>query len=226
MAIKGLVFDFDGLILDTEMPVFRSWQEIYRSYNLDLPLEEYAKCIGSSNQIFDPLTHLAKKLPFEIDGLKLKQIQQQRELQLLADEAILPGVESILQEAWKIGLPCAIASSSDRHWVIWNLERIGLKQFFPVIVTADEVERVKPHPDLFLRALDGLKILAKEAIGFEDSPNGINAAKQAGIWIVGIPNQLTRQLDISHADLVYNSMTDVKLTELLRISERSQPSKA
>ncbi len=72
----------------------------------------------------------------------------------------------------------------------------------------------------------GLNIQPNEAIGFEDSPNGISAAKQASIWIVGIPNQLTRQLDLSQADLVYNSMTDVKLTELLRISERSQPSHA
>ena len=218
--IKGLIFDFDGLILDTEIPAFRSWQEIYRSFNLDLDLEEYAQCIGSSNVRFDPLKHLAQQLSCELDGKKIKQIQQDRELHLLADQAILPGVEALLSEAHARSMPCAIASSSDRHWVEWNLERLALKHNFSAIVTADEVERLKPHPDLFITALTCLQLRANEVIGFEDSPNGISAAKSAGIFIIGIPNQLTRQLDLSMADLVYNSMAEISLSELLEKTER------
>jgi HAD superfamily hydrolase (TIGR01509 family) len=221
MTIKGLIFDFDGLILDTELPVYQSWQEIYQSYGLNLPFDEYAKCIGSTNVIFDPLLHLAQQLPFEIDRKTLHQKQQERELQLLAGQAILPGVEKFLSEAKKLSLPCAIASSSDRHWIEWNLERIGVKPYFSVIVTADEVKHVKPHPDLFLEALAGLQLKPKEVIGFEDSLNGIMAAKSAGIWIIGIPNPLTRQLDLSSADRVYNSMADIDLAELLALAERS-----
>jgi HAD superfamily hydrolase (TIGR01509 family) len=221
MTVKGLIFDFDGLILDTELPVYQSWQEIYRSYGLNLPFEEYAKCIGSTNIIFDPLAHLARQLAFEIDGRILRQRQQERELQLLAGQAILPGVEKILSEAKKRSLPCAIASSSDRHWIEWNLERIGLKPYFSVVITADEVKHVKPHPDLFLEALAGLHRKPEEVIGFEDSPNGIAAAKSAGIWIIGIPNPLTRQLDLSRADRVYNSMADIDLPQLLALAERS-----
>ncbi len=220
MTIKGLIFDFDGLILDTEIPVYRSWQEIYQSYNLDLPLKEYAQCIGSSNIRFNPLEHLARQLHQEIDVKKIGKIQQERELQLLADQTTLPGVEEMLSEAHARSMPCAIASSSDRHWVEWNLERLSLKHHFSAIITADEVEQVKPHPDLFIAALASLQLQANEAIGFEDSPNGISAARSAGILIIGIPNQLTRQLDLSKADLVYNSMAEVSLSELLEIAGR------
>jgi HAD superfamily hydrolase (TIGR01509 family) len=220
MIIKGLIFDFDGLILDTEIPVYLSWQEIYQAHGVQLPLQDYARCIGSSKERFDPLVHLSQQLSTPIDPDRLAKFQQERELQLLADQVILPGVEQLLKTAKTKGLPCAIASSSDRKWVKWNLERMGLLQYFPVILTADEVKKVKPHPDLFLAALQDMHITPDQAIGFEDSPNGIAAAKAAGIRIIAIPNQLTRQLDLSQADRVYNSMADINFDELLEHPDR------
>ncbi len=220
MIIKGLIFDFDGLILDTEMPVYLSWQEIYKAHGVELPLLEYARCIGSSKERFDPIVHLAQLLAAPIDAQQLVKLQQERELQLLADQVILPGIERILFEAKTRGIPCAVASSSDRKWVEWNLERIGLMRFFPVIITADEVGNVKPHPDLFLAALQTMHIAPDEAVGFEDSPNGITAAKAAGMRIIAIPNQLTSQLDLSQADRVYNSMAEIDIDELLEHPDR------
>jgi beta-phosphoglucomutase-like phosphatase (HAD superfamily) len=96
-----------------------------------------------------------------------------------------------------------------------HLTRLNLIERFAVIKTADDVERTKPDPALFLAALDDLGVQANEAIVFEDSPNGVLAAKRAGIYVVAIPNPLTAQLNMVSADMQLKSLADLPLRELL-----------
>lgn len=216
MTIKGIIFDFDGLILDTEIPEYQAWQEIYAQHNRRLKLEEYARCLGSSNAAFDPLSHLQTLVETPLDLAAVLSEQRQRSNAATLRQPILPGIVDYLQSAGQLGIKKAVASSSSLDWVGGHINRLGLSAYFDCIRTSEDVEHVKPAPDLYLHALGCLNINADEAIVFEDSPNGITAARRAGIFCVAVPNALSSQLDTSHADLQVASLSDLPLTELIQ----------
>ncbi|NPV77138.1 MAG: HAD family hydrolase [Anaerolineae bacterium] len=215
MAIKGLIFDFDGTILDTEYPEFLVWQEIFKSYNTDLHLKEWAKTLGTTYKEFDPIHHLEQRTGRSIDAEEIFNHRNDKVLQIILQQPLLPGVMSYLTEAQNKGLSLGIASSSGRQWVQGHLERLGLTSFFDAIVTANDVRYVKPEPDLFLLVLNKMGLRPNEAIVLEDSPNGIKAAHQAGLRCVAIPNEISRHLDLSQADMIINSLEEIPLERLI-----------
>lgn len=217
MLLKGLIFDFDGLILDTEMPKYQAWKEIFQDFGLQLVLDDYAKCIGSSNQVFDPLDVLTNSLKHSVNTREIHCHYQQRELELLEKESVLPGIRELIIEAKNSNLALAIASSSDRSWVVNHLSRLGLLQYFDVVLTEDDVQEVKPHPELFSSALACLHLRPDQVMALEDSPNGMIAAKAAGLFVIGVPNAITSQLDISISDHMYSSLQNVHLQDLNHI---------
>jgi HAD superfamily hydrolase (TIGR01509 family) len=214
--IRALILDFDGLILDTEGPAFQSWAEIYEGYGVTLPLSKWAAAIGASLEAFDPHEYLESQLDRTLDREALQARQRARESELIDAESILPGVGEYVAEAKRLGLKLGLASSSDCEWVHRHLGRLGLRDQFDCIKCADDVERLKPHPDLYRAVLDELGLRGDEAIALEDSPNGITAAQAAGIFCVVVPNPLTRRLCTSDADLRTDSLGDLPLLELLR----------
>ncbi len=218
MMIKALIFDFDGLILDTETPDLHAWQNIYAEYGIQFPVESWGQIIGgmgASN--FDAAIHLQSLLSQPLD-LKALQVQQnQISHSLVEQQTVLPGVMDYLREAKQLGLKLAIASSSPHSWVDSHAQRLGVFDYFDKVICADDVPpgRTKPNPDLFLAALDRLQIQQNEAIVFEDSPNGVRAARSAGIYAVAVPNQVTSLLLIENANLTLRSLADISLSELL-----------
>jgi HAD superfamily hydrolase (TIGR01509 family) len=218
MKIKALLFDFDGLILDTETTEFRVWQSIYREYGQEMLPETWGQVIGGygiSN--FDGAIHLAELVG---DGVKAQELDARYRSEsdaLILQQPVLPGVVDYLNDARRLGLRLAIASSSAHNWVDTHLARLELADRFDVIICRDDVPpgRTKPHPDLFLKALDALNVQADEAIVFEDSPNGVNAARAAGIFVVAIPNPVTTLLNIESPDLSLSSLADMPLQDLL-----------
>ncbi|MDX9975686.1 MAG: HAD-IA family hydrolase, partial [FCB group bacterium] len=170
MVIRALIFDFDGLILDTEGPDFQSWQEAYQEHGCELSLDVWAHCIGVPAKVFDPAAHLATQANAELDPETLRLQRRQRFYQLLETQTPLPGVEDYLRDAARLGLGIAIASSATRDWIIPHLERHGLIDYFQIIRSSEDVARAKPHPDLFLAAAEALGVAPNEAIAFEDSP--------------------------------------------------------
>jgi HAD superfamily hydrolase (TIGR01509 family) len=221
MVIKGLIFDFDGLILDTESPRYTAWCEIYQHFNLQFELSNYAKTLGSSNEYFDPLTDLAKKLGPVFDSHFWNKYHSQREMELLIHEPLMPGVLEYFIQAKKRQLKMAIASSSDRLWVISHLTRFKLLEYFLAVETAENVAKVKPSPDLYQKALSDLQLEPNEAIVFEDAPHGIASAKKAGCFCVAVPNPLSSQLDLSEADFVMDSFQQIPLSALLERIENN-----
>jgi HAD superfamily hydrolase (TIGR01509 family) len=215
MSIKALIFDFDGLILETETPIFQSWQELYHAYGCEIPMETWAKIIGAAEYDFDPFDELERQLGRSVDRQAEAPVRRQRELDLILSQPVLPGVRETLQAAHRRGLPCAVASSSSCDWVEGHLKRLGMYDDFVFIKTIEDVARSKPAPDLFLAALNDLQVHPQEAIVFEDSPNGILAAKRAGIFCVTVPNGLTAGLSLDLADMRLNSLADLPLDELL-----------
>ena len=214
--IRGLIFDFDGLILDTESTVYQSWLELYQEYGQDLPFEEWGHIIGiSPDEHFDPLERLEILLGHNLDSQEVCARRHQREMELVVEQPVLPGVEEYLTKARELNLKLGIASSSAWDWVGGNLERLDLLRYFDVVHTSDDVERAKPDPALYRLALASLDLMADEAFVLEDSPNGVTAAQRAGLFCVVVPNPLTRLLSVDHAELRLNSLGDISLESLV-----------
>lgn len=228
LTIQALIFDFDGLILDTEEPIFRSWQELYQSYHLNLRFESWADTIGRSEEEapFDPKLDLDERLGHSLDWASISPRRRQRELELINMQPVLPGVEDYLISAKGLHLKIGLASSSDIQWVAGHLERLGLLQYFDCLRTSDDVPYTKPAPDLFLATLKCLNVRPQEALVFEDSPNGILASRLAGIFCVAVPNRLTRHLNLSQANMRLDALSDLPLAELLRRVEKENTTQA
>ena len=212
--MKLIVFDFDGLILDTEVPVYDAWQELYVEHGQALPLERWAECIGTADT-FDPCADLAERVGRALDAQALRRRHRARTDTLIAEQRVLPGVVDRLEEARVMGITLAVASSSDRAWVEGHLARLGLLDHFHTVRCAEDVPRVKPDPALYRAVLEATGVRAADAVALEDSPNGVLAAKRAGLACVAVPNALTAQLDLGGADLRLSSLADVSLTTLL-----------
>lgn len=217
--IRALILDFDGLILDTEMPLRLSWDEIYRDVGLSVPAAEWASFLGSAADPPAPYDLLERHLGRPVDREALRHRRQAREDQLLSQETLLPGVQSLLDEADDLGLRLSVASSSERAWVEGHLARFGLGGRFHAIVCAEDVRATKPAPDLYVEALHRLRVQPSEAIAFEDSAHGVRAAKAAGLFCVAVPNQVTRHLRLDDADLALSSLDERPLQELIRQAE-------
>jgi HAD superfamily hydrolase (TIGR01509 family) len=216
VKIRGLLFDFDGLLVDTESPSRLVWEELYREHGFDLPHELWAGNVGTLDEPFEPLSHLEELLGQNVDRPGLTERRRARELELVELEDLRPGVDDYLSEAEKRGLLTAIVSSSWRWWIDPILERLERFHSWDAIVAADgDVARAKPRPTLYLDALAALELGADEAIAFEDSPHGVTAAKAAGIYCVAVPNPITATLAFDEADLVLESFADLPLPELL-----------
>lgn len=216
--IKALIFDFDGLILDTETPEYQVWQTIYHEHGFELPHEEWGKIIGGYGAAnFDAAEHLSLLTQGRLEPVSLRDRHRSESAALYLTQPILPGVMDYIHGAKRLGLKLAIASSSPHSWVDMHTGRLGILHHFDKVICRDDVTpgRTKPHPDLFLLALDRLGVQKEEAIVFEDSPNGVKAAQSAGIFVVAVPNPITSLLTFESADLTLTSLADLSLSQLL-----------
>jgi len=214
-VIRAIVFDFDGLILDTEEPVYRSWLEVYEAHGERLPFERWVQIVGSTTTEFHPQRHLEERLGRPLSQEVLEGRIGRRTEMVLAQE-LLPGILQSIDDARGLGLKLGVASSSTRDWVSGHLERLGILGRFDCVRCRDDVNHAKPAPDLYLAVLDCLGVSPSDAVAIEDSPNGVMAAKQAGMRCVAIPNSITATLDLSQADVLLRSLSDLPLGDLLQ----------
>jgi HAD superfamily hydrolase (TIGR01509 family) len=220
--IRALVFDFDGMIVDTEGPEYLAWCEIFSAHARELPLLVWADCIGRADDWFDPLAYLEGLLGRPLERETLRARQRERALRLVHGQPLLPGVLAYVRDAQRLGFGLAIASSGSREWVTGHLQRLQLGDAWHCVRCREDVLRPKPEPDLYLAALEALGVAASQAIAFEDSPNGIRAAKRAGLRCVAVPHGLTGGLDLSEADLQLASLADKPLEELVLELDRQR----
>src|SRR5438034_9652031 len=211
---RAVIFDFDGLILDTEEPIYRSWLEVYEAHGEDLPFERWVQSVGSTTAGFHPQHHLEERLGKPLPQEVLDRRVGRRTEMILAN-AVLPGVLQYLDAARELGLKLGVASSSTGDWVRGHLARLGILDRFECLRCRDDVAHAKPEPDLYIAVLDCLGAPASDAIAIEDSPHGVAAAKRAGLRCVAVPNSITARLDLTEADVILSSLADVSLQQLL-----------
>lgn len=212
----ALLFDFDGLILDTETAAFVTVAEVYADHGLELCRDEWVAIIGTADHPhWTEMLAAALGRPLE-DPEALVRARQVRHDVRLDAEPLRPGVVELATAAAAAGVGVAIASSSPHDWVSGHLDRHGIAHLFPVRATRDDVgrERTKPHPDLFLLAAERLGVHPSECVVLEDSEPGIAAARAAGCRAVAVPAGMTAHLAFSDADLVVDSLSAVDLALL------------
>jgi HAD superfamily hydrolase (TIGR01509 family) len=214
-VIRALVFDFDGLILDTEVPIFTAWHEQFVAHGCQpVTIEEWAVEIGTIGGL-DMEALLVERATTKVDLVVAQEQRRARRDELLASETVRPGVHAWIRDAQLRGWPIAIASSSSRAWIDTHLGRLDIRDAFDVVVCAGDGFAAKPEPDTYLAACAALGVDPGDALAIEDSPHGIAAAKRAGLWCVAVPNAITAQLDTSHADVVLESLAAASIADVV-----------
>ena len=213
--ISAVIFDFDGVIIDTETPEYTTWQEIYRSYGVELERSLWQRIIGGKFHDFDVYAHLEDLAGVRIDWEDVGQRRRKLSLELVEASPLLPGVLDYITESRRLGLKLGVASSSSSAWVKGHLARRGLLKYFYSVRCADDVTQVKPDPELYLAVVEALETSPGNALAIEDSLNGVTAAKEAGLYCVAVPNPMTRDLPLDHADIRLADLSDVPLESLL-----------
>lgn len=214
-AVEAVIFDFDGVIVDTEWAIFQTWQELFLAHRVELELETYAQCVGSDHGTWDPKSHLEELCGYSLDWDAVLPEKHAASRRLMTGQGLMAGVEEWIDGAAALGLPLAVASSSSQEWVGGWLGKLGMRERFRSLSCRDDVERIKPAPDLFHHAASALGVDPAAVVVVEDSANGTAAAHAAGMRVVAVPNRVTAHQDFSLAWRRVESLADHALADVV-----------
>ena len=219
--LTAFLFDFDGLIVDTEVPTYQAWRETYAEHGVDLALDDWLPAVGSGSSVsgaFDAIAHLERLTGEVVDREAVIARRSRRKSELYARAPVLPGVRELLAAARERGLKTAIVTRNRDERVREQCRRVGLEHPWDAIVCANE-EPTRDKAELYRHALAVLQVDASEALAFEDSPAGVRAAKEAGVLCAAVPNDVTRGAPFDEADLVLPSLAEHSLDEILALAQ-------
>ena len=212
----AVLFDFDGTLWDSEKAVFRVFRNLFSEHGHELTLQTWSVAIGTVGG-FDPYEELGR---LHVDGLDLEAVRVSTEGRIreaASQVPLRPGVAAFLRQLDEARVRRALVSSDRSEWLVTHLERLGWPDGWSAMVCADgDATRAKPNPHLYLAALELLDVPASETFAIEDSPNGIRAAKAAGVRCVCVPNEATSGLDLSEADLLVPTFDGLSVEEVWR----------
>jgi HAD superfamily hydrolase (TIGR01509 family) len=213
-VIAALVFDFDGLLMDTETTLLDSWRHEWRRHGLELPVDGFFADHGGdvSEQRY---ADLARAVGPGFDRAASDARRQAYRASVHRTLDLAPGIREWFDEAAGLGLRLAVASSSPGHWVRGHLDRAGCLDRLDTLACGDEVAAHKPDPAVYRLALHRLGVDAGAALAFEDTPHGVAAAQAAGMRCVAVPNVFTPPARFTTADVLLTTATQITLTELL-----------
>jgi HAD superfamily hydrolase (TIGR01509 family) len=209
--IRALIFDFDGLILDTETALIDADGDVHGAHGVSFDKPLFTRSVGHADYSFDPWRGFGP----EADRARLEAERQAFIRKRNLSQAVLPGVVDLIDEGRQAGLGIGLASNSEHPHVEGHLARLGLLGRFSFIACREDVASPKPEPDLYRLVLGHFGIGGHEAIAFEDSHTGALAARRAGLWVVAVPNASTGHHDFASADLRVGSLADCRLGDLM-----------
>ncbi len=196
---KGIIFDFDGVLVDTEWAIYQSWVHLYASEGQEISIATYAPCLGAGYSHWDPAAHLEKLTGKKYDWEKETPARQAMLEADLERSGLMDGALELLDWCAEQGIGLTVASSSSRRWVQGWLEKLGIYDRFAGVFTRTDGYPVKPSPALFEAAQQCLGLEKADCLIIEDSENGTIAAQNAAIPCVAIPNRMTESSDFSRA---------------------------
>lgn len=214
----AVVFDFDGLVLDTEWITYTTVNEVFLAHGQELSVELWTGFIGTTDHPhWTDLLEAQLGEPFDRGTWRTWRVREGIERVRSLD--LLPGVGELMRSLHDSGVRLAVASSSSGDWVRGHLEHRELDHLLDAICSGDEVERTKPDPSLYELACERLGVPAARSVAIEDSLHGIASAKAAGLVAVAVPGHMTAHLDYSAADLVVASCEELSVRVLQALVE-------
>ncbi len=220
--LQAVLFDFDGVILDSETALYEAWQRVYEAHGAFLPLERWAANIGGYNyDVFDPLVYLSGQIGRVVDRDTINTARRACYLYHVHRQEAMPGVREAIATAKAQGLKLAVVSSSSRNWVHGHLKRLGLYNQFDAFACGDEAAQVKPDPELYHMGLERLGVSAERSFVVEDSPKGIAAARAASLYCVVVPNSVTSASPLKGYDKLLESLAAQPFEEIIAAVETS-----
>lgn len=210
---KGIIFDFDGVLVDTEWAIYQSWVHLYAREGQSISIATYSPCLGAGYSHWDPAAHLEELTGKKYDWDKEMPARQSMLEADLERMGLMDGALELLDWCAEQGIPLAVASSSSRRWVQGWLEKLSIYNRFAGVFTRTEGYPVKPAPDLFAAAQQCLGLPREDCLIVEDSENGTIAAQNAGIPCAAVPNRMTENCDFSRAAYLFASLRAL-LTEI------------
>jgi HAD superfamily hydrolase (TIGR01509 family) len=219
--VRALLFDFDGTMLETESSSYGSWRDLLAEHGFELTHDAWEGAVGTIAGV-DPVELLEAHLGAPVDRGALQDRQAQLHREMLTEEILRPGIQQIVDEARDRGLHTVIVTSARAPWVRHHLRRLGLDDHWEQIIAADgDPARAKPAPLLYREALALLDLPPAAAVAVEDSPNGVKAAKAAGLACLAFPNPITERMDLGEADAVVADLDGLGLDGLLALLGRT-----
>lgn len=206
---NAVIFDFDGLLVDTEYAIYSSWERVFATYGYPLPLEQFNQCLGSGYTHWNPGEYLEQLTGRSFDWDAINNRRQQEIVCDLEHAGLLPGAQELIHYLARTGIPMGVASSSSHRWVDDWLNRLGIITHFQTIVCRDDGLPVKPDPALFLKAAKDLGQQPSDCLVLEDSQNGTIAAYRAGMPVISVPNRVTMQADFSLSSAKISSLEEL-----------------
>lgn len=210
--LGAVVFDFDGLLVDTETPIYEATAAVFADLGHELAVLDWAAVIGlAGDEWFVPLRD---RLGLTLDWAEVDARQTARLAAAPIEADLQVGVLDLLDELDARGIPFGVASSSPRSWVAGHLDRLGVLARFATLATFDRTGVGKPAPDVYLLACADLGVDPSDAVALEDAAPGIAAARAAGVLVVAVPSTITRHTDLSAADHAVASLADLGVDDL------------
>ncbi|MFZ4679278.1 MAG: HAD family hydrolase [Flavobacterium sp.] len=217
--IKTVIFDMDGVIVDTEPVHHYAYNQHFKLLNIEVNPEMYASFTGNSTKnIFERL-----KIQFNLDEDVATLVETKRNLfndafDKKEDLYLLVGVEDLIKDLYDNGMQLILASSSATVTINRIFNRFGLHKYFTQIVSGEDFPKSKPHPAIFLKAAELANTPVENCIVIEDSTNGIMAAKSAGIYCIGYDSFHSKLQDYSLADVVITDFKELSYTKIKNLN--------
>jgi HAD superfamily hydrolase (TIGR01509 family) len=222
--LEAVVFDFDGLIIDSEWAIYEAAVAAFEVHGHELTVEAWSTIIGlgddEDERAWSTLMDVMEIEGFELATFSATYAEQPRDDR--DSLPLLPGVEVLVDSLIAAGIPIGVASSSSLGWLDRHLARLEIRPRFGAVIGSDLVGGIgKPAPDVYLRACADLGADPARAVAIEDSAHGVASAKAAGMVAVAVPSRITRYNDFDEADLVVSSVEDLTVTLLQELADRA-----
>ena len=211
MASRALIFDMDGVLVDSEPLHLLAYQTAFGEYGITYTEADNQEFLGRKDH--DCAQTIVNRFQLPVSASQLLHRKEAVLASLLKERSVArPGVEKILSGARALGIRLGVASMATTGAIDLVLETLGIRQYFQTLTSGDEIKNGKPAPDIFLLAARRLSASPADCLVIEDTINGIRAAKSAGMQCVAIPCQATRYQDHSEADLRLNSLSELDVS--------------
>lgn len=213
--MKAFIFDMDGVIIDSEPIHFEIDVETMKYFGVTIAPHELERFVGMTNPEMWSILKQEYSLPQSVSEIIEYQLKSKIEWIRSTDLASIEGIQELIFDLKKNNILIGLASSSPIAFIHEVLRKYNFFDYFDSIISGEEVTKGKPAPDIYLEVSNQLNIKPNECWVLEDSKNGVQAAKAAGMKCIGFINENSGNQDLSRADIIVNNIRDIKVMDLL-----------